>query len=173
MRFRQRCLSLVSLGLMRELIDRFTYRFQLWHKERYGDRWGADPTAPRNPLRVIAVLSVIFLILDATEPFVFHRSLDILAFVRIPAIIAFLVLYWSASRWAWHVPVGWLVFSFIAYWSFRFGGFAPYQPRAAVTRFELAFGLFDVVLTAGILIWLFWIRERYFQYVSVARANET
>ncbi len=158
---------------MRALLDRFTYRFQLWHRDRYGDRWGAGPTAPRNPLTVIAVLSVIFLILDATEPFVFHRRLDILAFVGIPATLAFLVLYWSASRWAWHVPVGWMVFSFVAYWSLRFGGYAPYQPQAAAARFPVAFALFDIVLTAGTLIWLFWIRERYFQYVSDSRSNET
>ena len=58
---------------MREFIERFSYRFKLWQNERYGDRWGADPTAPRNPLRIMAVLCVVFLIVDATEPFFFHH----------------------------------------------------------------------------------------------------
>ena len=158
---------------MRELIDRFIYRFQLWQKERYGDRWGADPTAPRNPLTVLAALGVILLVLDAAGPFVFHRRLDILAVLRIAATIVFLFLYWSASRWAWHVVVGWIVFSFVAYWSLRIAGYGPYQPRAAAAGFDVAFALFDVALTAGVLFWLFWIRGRYFHYVSNAHSNET
>ena len=158
---------------MRELIERFIYRFKLWQHERYGDRWGADPTAPRNPLRIMAALCVIFLILDAAQTFFFHRAPDALVFVRIPAALLFLVLYWSRSRSAWYVPVGWVLFSFVAYWSLRFAGYPPYQPRAAAHRVELGFALFDVTLTAGILIWLFWIRERYFEYVSDARINKT
>jgi len=157
---------------MRELIERFAYRFQLWQKERYGDRWGADPTAPRNPLTVLAALSLIFLVLDAAGPLLFHRPIDLLTFVRIPATVAFLFLYWSASRWAWHIVVGWMIFSFIAYWSLRLIGYTPYQSRPAAARFDVAFALFDVVLTAGILCWLFWIRDRYYHYVSRAHSNE-
>src|SRR5438128_1015278 len=109
---------------MRELIERFSYRFKLWQHERYGDRWGADPRAPRNPLRIMAVLCVIFLILDATQPFFFHRAPYPLIFVRIPAALLFLMLYSSRSRWAWHVLVVWFLFSFVVYWTLRVAGYS-------------------------------------------------
>jgi hypothetical protein len=59
---------------MRERIERVSYRFQLCQKERYGDQWPADPTTPRNPLRFVALVAVMSLILDSTEPFVVHRA---------------------------------------------------------------------------------------------------
>src|SRR5713101_7430336 len=114
---------------MRELIERFSYRFQLWQKERYGDRWGADPTAPRNPLRLVALVAVMSIILDATEPFVFYRRFDIVAIVRIPAALLFLILYQSKSRWAWHLVVVWVPFAFFAYLILWFSRYSWYQPR--------------------------------------------
>jgi hypothetical protein len=60
--------QLVLVRSMRELIERFSYRFQLWQRERYGDHWSADPTALRNPLRFVALVAVISVIIDVTEP---------------------------------------------------------------------------------------------------------
>ncbi|PYL27771.1 MAG: hypothetical protein DMF45_11195, partial [Verrucomicrobia bacterium] len=64
---------------MRELIQRFTYRFQIWQRERYGDYSPADPTAPRNPLRFVAIVAVMSVTLEVTQPFVFHRAFDVVA----------------------------------------------------------------------------------------------
>ena len=158
---------------MRELIERFSYRFKLWQNERYGDRCGADPTAPRNPLRIMAVLCVIFLLLDAIQPFVFHRAPDILVFVRIPAALLFLVLYSSRSRLAWHVLVAWFVFSFVVYWTLRAAGYSRFQPRTGAAQFQIGFAFFDVALTAAIVIWLFWTRQHYFRYIEDCRAEKT
>jgi hypothetical protein len=158
---------------MRELIERFSYRFKLWQHERYGDRWGADPTAPRNPLRIMAVLCVFFLILDATQPFFLHRAPDPLIFVRIPAALLFLVLYSSRSRWAWQVLVVWFLFSFVVYWTLRIAGYPRFQPRGGAVHFQIEFALFDGALTAAIVIWLFWTRERYFRYIEDCRAEKT
>ncbi len=158
---------------MREFIERFSYRFKLWRNERYGDHWGADPAAPRNPLRIMAVLCVLFLVLDAIDPFFFHRAPDALAFVRIPATLLFLVLYSSRSRWAWHVLVGWFALSFVVYWTLRATGYSRFQPRVGAAQFQLAFALFDVALTAAVLIWLFCIRDRYLRYVEDFRAQKT
>ncbi len=159
---------------MRELIERFGYRFKLWQQERYGDRWGADPTAPRNPLRIMAVLCVIFLILDATQPFLFHRAPDALVFVRVPAALLFLVLYSSRSRRAWHVLVAWFVLTFVVYWSLRAIGYSRFQPpHGATPLFSVGFAVFDVALTTALLIWLFRNRERYFRYLEDCRAERT
>ena len=158
---------------MRELIERFSYRFKLWQHERYGDRWGADPTAPRNPLRIMAVLCVFFLILDATRSFVFHRAPDALVFVRIPAALLFLVLYSSRSRQAWDVLVAWFVLTFVVYWSLRAIGYSRFQPHGATPLFSVGFAVFDVALTTALLIWLFRTRERYFRYLEDCRAEKT
>ncbi len=158
---------------MRELIERFSYRFQLWQKERYGDHWGADPTALRNPLRFVALVAVMSVIIDVTEPLVFHRAFDVLVFVRIPAAVAFLILYQSKSRLAWHLIVVWWPFAFLAYWILRFTGYSRYQPRVHSTGFDLGFALFDVALFVAVLVWLLRIRERYIRYIQDANSSET
>jgi hypothetical protein len=109
---------------MRELFERFSYRYQIWRQERQGDYSEADPAA-RNPLRIIAMVTLIGVILDMADPFVFHRSPDILKIFFIPAGILFLTLYYSGSRWAWHLPVVWVVFVFFGYWSLRLVGYSP------------------------------------------------
>jgi hypothetical protein len=158
---------------MRELIERLSYRFQLWQKERYGDRWGADPTAPRNPLRFVAVIILVFLILDATEPFVFRRGLDILAIARIPTELLFLILYRSKSKWAWHLIVAWVPFAFFAYWILRFTGYSHYQPRVKAPLSEFIAGLFNAAFFVVVFVWLLRIRERYFRYSQDARSQQT
>jgi hypothetical protein len=158
---------------MRELIERFSYRFQLWQKERYGDHWGADPTAPRNPLRFVAVVAVMSVILDATEPFVFHRAFDVVSFVRIPAALLFLILYQSKSPRAWHLVVAWIPFGFFAYWILRFTGYSLYQPRVHAPLSDFIAGLLHVALSAAIFVWLLRVRERYFRYIQDATSQQT
>jgi len=158
---------------MRELIERFSYRFQLWQKERYGDHWGADPTAPRNPLRFVAVVAVMSVILDATEPFVFHRAFDVVSFVRILAALLFLILYQSKSPWAWHLVVAWIPFGFFAYWILRFTGYSLYQPRVHTPLSDFIAGLLHVAFSAAIFVWLLRVHERYFRYIQDATSQQT
>jgi hypothetical protein len=108
---------------MRELIERFTYRFQLWQRERYYSP--ADPTA-RNPLRFVAIVAVMSVILEVTEPFVFHRAFDVVAVIDISVAVLFLALYQSKSRWAWHLVVAWVPFTLLLYWILRLSGYARY-----------------------------------------------
>ena|ERR1700719_727890 len=153
---------------MRELIERFSYRFQEWQKERYGDRWGADPTAPRNPLRFIAIVAAISVALGVTEPLVFHRAFDVASIIDIGVALAFLVLYQSKSRWAWHLVVAWLPFGILLYWLLRLAGYTRYQPRVHSFAAELIGSLFQFLFLAIILWWLLRVRERYFRYVEHA-----
>jgi hypothetical protein len=76
---------------MRELIERFSYRFQLWQRERFGDYSPADPVA-RNPLRFVAIVAVMSVILGLTGPFVFRRAFDVVAIIDIFVAMAFLAL---------------------------------------------------------------------------------
>ena len=158
---------------MRELIERFSYRFQLWQKERYGDHSGADPTAPRNPLKFVALVAVMSVILDAMEPFVFHRAFDIVAIIRIPIALAFLILYQSKSPYAWHLVVAWLPLTFFAYWILRFAGYSRYQPRVHAPVSELIAAVLHVAITAAVLFWLFRARQRYLRYIEDARLQQT
>lgn len=152
---------------MRELIERFSYRFQLWQRERYGDHSPADPTAPRNPLRLVAIVAVISIIVGVTEPFVFHRAFDVVGIMGISVALVFLVLYQARSRWAWHLVAAWLPFTLVLYWILRFAGYARYQPRVHSPAAEVIGVLFQLTFSAAVLVWLFYIRERYFRYTEL------
>jgi len=154
---------------MRELIERFSHRFQLWRRERHGDYSPADPTAPRNPLRFVAIVAVMSVILGVTEPFVFHRAFDVVAIIDISIAALFLALYQSKSRWAWHLVVAWVPFTLVTYWILRLTGYARYQPRVHSLAGELIGDLFQFTFFAAILVWLFHIRVRYFQYSEDAQ----
>ena len=153
---------------MRELIERFTYRFQLWQRERYGDYSPADPTA-RNPLRFVAIVAVISVILEVTEPFVFHRAFDVVAVIDISVAVLFLALYQSKSRWAWHLVVAWVPFTLLLYWILRLSGYSRYQPRVQSFPAEIVGDLFQFAFFALVLLWLCRIRDRYFRYTQDAQ----
>jgi hypothetical protein len=153
---------------MRELIELFSYRFQLWQKERYGDHRGADPRAPRNPLRFVVIVAIMSVILDATEPFILHRAFDTLNILHISVPLLFLVLYQSKSRWTWHLVVAWIPFTVLLYWVLRLGGYARYQPRIHSLGSELVGVSFQFAFLVAVLLWLGRIRERYFRYIEDA-----
>jgi hypothetical protein len=153
---------------MRALFERFSYRFQLWQRERYGDYSPADPT-DRNPLRFFAIVAVMSVILRLTEPFLFHRAFDVIAITNVFAAVAFLTLYRSKSRWAWHLVVAWVPFMVLAYWILRLSGDARYQPRVESLASELIGGLFQFLFLTAVLVWLFHVRERYFRYTEHAK----
>ena len=158
---------------MRELIERFGYRFQLWQKERYGDYSPPDPAVPRNPLRLIAAITVIGLALDILDPLLFHRAPGLLRIIGFPVSVVFLVLYFSKSKWAWHLAFGWIPFAFITYWILRLAGYSRYQPRSHTPTFEVIFELLYVAVCIGVLIWFRSIRARYFRYIDEARSRPT
>jgi hypothetical protein len=153
---------------MRELIERFSYRFQLWQRGRYGDYSPADPTA-RNPLRYIAIVAVISVIFGLTEPFVFHRAFDVVAIIGIFVAVVFLAIYQAKSRWAWHLVVAWLSFAPLLYWILRLTGYARYQPRIHSLAADITGVLFQLAFVAAVFVWLFHVRGRYFRYVEDAQ----
>ena len=153
---------------MREFIERFGYRFQLWKRERYGDYSPADPIAPRNPLRFVAIVAVMSVILGVAEPFVFHRAFDVVAIVNISVAVVFLALYQSKSRWAWHLVVASVPFTLVLYWILRLAGYARYEPRVHSLAAEVIGILFQVAFLAAVLVWLLHIRDRYFRYIENA-----
>lgn len=157
---------------MREFIERFAYRFQLWRKERYGEYASADPTAPRNPLRFAAIVAVVSVFIDVSGPTVFHRPFDFLAVARIPVALIFLVFYQSKSQRAWHLLVAWLPFAFFAYWILRFTGYPPYQPRVNAALSNFIFGLLHTAISVAIFIWAFRVRDRYFRYIQETASGQ-
>ena len=136
---------------MHEFVERFSYRFQLWRRERYGDYSPADPTA-RNPLRFVALVAVISVILGVTQPFLFNRAFDLVAIIDISVAVVFLALYQSKSRWAWHLVVAWLPFGILLYWVLRLGGYARYQPRSHSLAAELIGSLFQLLFCCRALV---------------------
>jgi hypothetical protein len=154
---------------VRELIERFSYRFHLWQRERYGDYSPADPTAPRNPLRFVAIVAVMSVILGVTQPFVFHRAFDVVAIIDISVAVVFFALYQSKSRWTWHLVVAWVPFTLVLYWILRLSGYARYQPRVHSLAAEIIDDLFQFAFFAAVLVWLLRIRDRYFRYSEDAQ----
>jgi hypothetical protein len=156
---------------MRELIERFSYRYQLWREEQEGERWGPDPTR-RNPLRYIAAVVMLGVILDIAQPFVFHRAPRVLELASIPVSVLFLILYFRYSKWAWYICVGWLMLGFLAYWFLYFAGYAPYQLRPRQPSVFVVL-IPHIILTAALIGWFFWVRERYFRFIRDASSPET
>jgi hypothetical protein len=155
---------------VRELIERFSYRYQLWREEQEAERWGPD-SAQRNPLRYVAGGLLVGIILALIEPWLFHRPARVLDIAFVPAALIFLILYRRNSKFAWHICVFWVLFTFFAYWVFRLAGYQPYQPRA---HENVSFTLLShVVLCAFSLIWLFRMRERYFRYIDATFSHPT
>jgi hypothetical protein len=153
---------------MREFIERLSYRFQLWKRERCGNYSAPDPTAPRNPLRFVAFVAVMSVIIGVAKPFVFHRAFDVVAIVNISVAVVFLALYQSNSRWAWHLVVASMPVTLVLYWILRLAGYARYQPRVHSLTAEVIGVLFQVAFFAAVLVWLLYIRDRYFRYTENA-----
>jgi hypothetical protein len=156
---------------MRELIERFSYRFQLWQKERYGDYSPADPKC-LNPLRYVAFAALALTIMDVAEPFIFHRAMDVISIMHIPVALLFLLLYQFRSRWAWHVVAAWVLLSFFGYWILRLSGLSRYQPRPHEPSIFFVV-VFHAALCAGLFIWVWRARERYFRYLEDNRPNQS
>jgi hypothetical protein len=79
---------------MRETLQRFKERYQLWLDEQRGDR--PSRSGGRNPLWWAAIGSFAALL----PPYHFHVFVDYLP--RVGALV-FLGLYFAKSRLAWHV----------------------------------------------------------------------
>src|SRR5437879_5244435 len=97
---------------MRELLERFTYRFQLWQKERQGI---GEPSGGGNPLRIFAFVAVVSIISDLYYVFMQHR-IDAMIVLRMITAPAFLVLYVRSSIWAWYLAVAEGPIFLLLYW---------------------------------------------------------
>jgi hypothetical protein len=157
---------------MRELIERFSYRFQLWQKERYGDQWAADPAVPRNPLRVFAVIALVSIAADLYY-ILFQHRVDALIVLGLISGAAFLVLYIRCSAWAWHLTVAQGPVFLLLFWLLFFLGGLSHPPRVHNVGFMSVVFLFQVALLVGVIVWLFWIRESYLRYVQDASSPKT
>jgi len=164
-------LGTILVRSMRELIERFSYRYQLWREDREAERWGPDAMR-RNPLRYVALAALMSLVLDTADPFVFHRAFDAMAIVHIPIALLFLILYQTKSKWAWYLVAAWVPFTFFAYWILRFAGYSRYQPRAHESSAFIV-ALFHVALSGALFMWLLRVRLRYFGYIEDENSQQT
>ncbi len=114
----------------------------------------------------------MLVILDGTEPFVFHRAFDIVAIVRIPAALLFLALYQWKSPWAWYLVAVWIPFAFSVL-DFAVHGYSLYQPRVHTLLSDLMTGLLHVAVSAAIFVWLLRVRERYFRCIQDTSPEQT
>ena len=151
---------------MRELFERFSYRFQLWQKER-----SDEPAAGGNPLRIFAVVAVISLVADAYYIFGEHR-IDAMIVVGAIAAIAFLFLYARHSIWAWYLVVIEGPVFLLLYWLLLAMGGLSRPPRPAPVGFHIGVTAFQIALLMGVTIWLFMLREPYSRYIADARSHQ-
>jgi hypothetical protein len=151
---------------MRALFERFSYRFQLWKKER-----SDEPAGGGNPLRIFAVVAAISLIPDAYYIFGQHR-IDAMIVIGVIAAIAFLFLYWRHSIWAWYLIVIEGPVFLLLYWLLLAVGGLSRPPRPAPLGFQIGVTAFQIALLVGVMIWLFMLREPYARYITDARSHQ-
>jgi hypothetical protein len=150
---------------MREFIERFTYRFQLWQKER---QWIGEPSGGGNPLRIFAFVAVVTIIGDLYYVFMQHR-IDAMIALRMITAPAFLVLYVRFSIWAWYLAVAEGPIFLLLYWLLLAMGGLSRPLRPVSPGFQIGITIFQLVLLVGIMVWLFTLREPYSRYIADAR----
>ena len=152
---------------MRELFERFSYRFQLWQKER-----SDEPAAGGNPLRIFAVVAVVSLVGDAYYIVGQHR-VDAMIILGIVSAAAFLFLYARLSMWAWYFVVIEGPVFLLLYWLLLAVGGLSRPPRPAPLGFHIAVSVFQIALLVGVMVWLFMLRGPYSRYTKDVRSPKT
>jgi predicted RND superfamily exporter protein len=134
---------------MHEIIERFVGRYQVWRVQR----------AQNNPLDFPAIIAGIGLAQIAYDVIVRHHVTWWVGFVT--AIdVAFLVLYFRRSKWAWFILPVWGVMILLAFPSvFTLGARYPLQIVVLSAAFALTLGI-------GLIAWGFAIRRRYYSYIA-------
>jgi hypothetical protein len=127
--------------------------------------------APRtNPLRLLAVLAIIFLAMDALRLFS-HHTLSFVGIARVILNIAFLLLYMRRSPFAWHIAVAVGPAVLVVYLFLYFTGGDIYRPRHHAREVMTIWAIGEVIVLAVFLIYLFRIRGPYLRYVSHGDAS--
>jgi hypothetical protein len=102
--------------MMREILERFRYRFQLWQREQREDRFRAGPTDPREPSRDISHYRDprnTAIITESTSRFAVRVAAVFLSGIAILAVIDSLVaMTWPSARHAVDI----IVLVFIGVW---------------------------------------------------------
>jgi hypothetical protein len=134
---------------MREIVERFIGRYQVWRDQR----------VDRNPLNIPAVMVATAIAQSAYDFFVRHQF-TLWAVAVTAADIAFLVLYFRKSPFAWLMLPIWgatilILLPFVVTIADR------YPLRVTVLSACLSF-----VLGAGFIAWGFAIRRRYYSYIG-------
>ena len=137
---------------MHGLIQRFVGRYELWRDQR----------SHNNPLNLFAVIVGFSLLQVAYDVFVKRHFTWRLA-PPTALDIAFLVLFFRRSPWAWIA---------LPFWGTVFLIEAPFQAAWAShypLQVAVFIGCFGLVIGAGLILWGFAIRRRYYNYIGYER----
>jgi hypothetical protein len=137
---------------MHGVIQRFVGRYEVWRDQR----------AHNNPLNLFAIIVGISLLQVAYDVFVKRHFTWRVAPATVPDV-AFLVLFFRRSRWAWIALPFWGAVFLIAV-PFQVAWATHYPWRVAV--FVRCLGL---AMGAGLILWGFAIRRRYYSYIDYER----
>jgi hypothetical protein len=137
---------------MHGVIQRFVGRYEVWRDQR----------ALNNPLNLFAVIVGIGLLQVAYDVFV-KRHFTWRVAPATALDIAFLVLFFRRSRWAWIA---------LPFWGAIFLIEVPFQVARAShypLRVAVFVGCFGLVIGVGLILWGFAIRRRYYSYIGYER----
>jgi hypothetical protein len=123
--------------------------------------------APRgtNPLRLVAILSVVFLVMDALKLFS-HHPISVVGYTRMALAIALLILYVLRSYFAWHAAVAVGPVILIVYLFLYFTGGHIYRPLHHAREVMIIWTVGEIVALTVVLVYLFRLRQPYRDYVS-------
>jgi hypothetical protein len=143
-----------SLDPMRELIDRFAGRYQIWRDEQRAERAGHD----RNPLIPFAVIAAVVVAWDVYKIIVSHH-IEWRAAEANLLFIAFLVLCVWRPQWAWVMFLIWGASAVIeSPWVYSM------QPYRYPARVRLVSALLFAGMGAAAFAYGFVLRRRYQSY---------
>ena len=144
---------------MRELIERFKGRYEIWRGEQRAERGGTDT----NPLHIIAAVAAFSLILRVYDLTKSHR-VDWRLVESVLIDVPFLILYLRRSSLAWLALPAWLV-GFVLYLPTAYARVPPGRPHWPIMLFMLAFA-------AGGIVFTYFIRSRYHSYLGQYHSEE-
>jgi hypothetical protein len=129
-----------------------------------------EATPSTNPLRLLAVLAIVFLVMDALRLYS-HHTLNFVGITRVILNTAFLLLYARRSPFAWHVAVVVGPAILLVYLFLYFTGGDIYRPRHHAREVMIIWAIGEVIVLAAFFIYLFRLRQPYLRYVSHVDAS--
>jgi hypothetical protein len=135
---------------MHDIVEHFVGRYQVWR----------DQPPARNPLNIPALV-VAAAIVESIYQIVRLHHVTWLAAVVTLIDMAFLVLYFTRSSWAWLVLPLWGTLLLLE---------LPFMAVSAFQRYPLRITIistcFALVMGFGFIAWGFAIRRRYHRYIG-------